>query len=128
MQFFLCHLVLLVVWFAVGLISYALPITIIYLVAFFIILMLFASSIILSIKRWHDRNLSGHVEWLFAGVPVLIMIFDYPAIRPDNYYLNACLSILAAVIVLWAFVELFFMPGTDGPNRYGPQPTISSKP
>jgi len=30
------------------------------------------------------------------------------------------LTALAGAISIWAFVELGFTPGTDGPNRYGP--------
>ena len=46
-------------------------------------------------KRWHDRNKSA---WW-------ILIELIPIIGP-----------------IWAFVELGFCKGTDGPNRFGPDP------
>lgn len=46
-------------------------------------------------KRWHDLNKSA---WW-------ILIAFIPIIGP-----------------IWAFVELGFYKGTDGPNRFGPDP------
>ncbi len=51
-----------------------------------------------SVKRCHDRNKSGW--WLIA------------------YYL-ACFTIIGA---LWPLIELGFLDGTQGPNRFGPSP------
>ncbi len=54
------------------------------------------SSIILNIKRWHDRDKSGW--WIFiAFVPIIGGI--------------------------WALVECGFLRGTVGPNTYGADPT-----
>lgn len=53
------------------------------------------ASIMLYAKRWHDRGKSGW--WT--------------------------LIILVPVIgVLWMLIELGFLRGTEGPNRYGPEP------
>ena len=46
-------------------------------------------------KRWHDRNKSA-VWILFVFIPIIGQ--------------------------LWTFVELAFMRGTKGPNRFGPDP------
>ena len=52
-------------------------------------------ALAISIKRWHDRDKSGW--WvLIAFVPVIGGI--------------------------WALVETGFLPGTTGPNQYGPDP------
>jgi uncharacterized membrane protein YhaH (DUF805 family) len=49
----------------------------------------------ISIKRWHDRNKSG--MWIFLGlVPIIGSI--------------------------WSFIEVGCLAGSDGPNRYGPEP------
>ncbi|MBB3996343.1 DUF805 domain-containing protein [Aureimonas pseudogalii] len=51
-------------------------------------------------KRWHDRGKSGW--WiLLLFVPV--------------------------VGVGWALGEIGFLPGTDGPNRYGPDPRVDPR-
>jgi uncharacterized membrane protein YhaH (DUF805 family) len=49
-------------------------------------------------KRWHDRNRSA---WWFAG---LLIPF-------------AGIAVLA-----WLLVEVWFLKGTSGPNRFGPDP------
>jgi uncharacterized membrane protein YhaH (DUF805 family) len=58
-------------------------------------LLLLWPALAVSIKRWHDRGRSG---WW-----VLIVLVPY-------------------IGWLWALVENGFMPGTPGPNRYGPPP------
>jgi uncharacterized membrane protein YhaH (DUF805 family) len=51
-----------------------------------------------SVKRCHDRNKSGW--WLIA-------------------YWLACLTVIG---ILWPLIELGFMDGTPGPNKYGASP------
>lgn len=53
------------------------------------------SQTALTIKRWHDRDKSGW--WIFIGL--------VPLVGP-----------------VWAFIENYLLPGTDGPNRFGPKP------
>jgi uncharacterized membrane protein YhaH (DUF805 family) len=31
-------------------------------------------------------------------------------------------DLIATILALWAFIELFFFRGTAGENRYGPNP------
>jgi uncharacterized membrane protein YhaH (DUF805 family) len=53
------------------------------------------AGLAISVKRWHDRDKSGW--WvLIALVPLIGWI--------------------------WAIVENGFLPGTQGPNRFGPDP------
>jgi uncharacterized membrane protein YhaH (DUF805 family) len=52
-------------------------------------------GIIVQIKRWHDRDKSGW--WIFINfVPI--------------------------VGVLWALIECAYVKGTEGQNRFGPDP------
>lgn len=51
-------------------------------------------SIMILIKRAHDRNRSGHFIWI-------------------------C---LIPLVSLWPAIELPFIKGTHGPNRFGPDP------
>ena len=55
-------------------------------------------SLALSIKRWHDRGKSGW--WILIGFVPLIG-------------------------GLWALIETGFLPGTPGPNEYGPDPLLT---
>lgn len=50
-------------------------------------------------KRWHDRDKSAW--WIL-------------------------INLLPGIGALWAFVELGFLPGTEGANRYGPSPVETS--
>jgi len=52
-------------------------------------------SLAMQVKRWHDRNKSG---WW-------ILITLVPLIGP-----------------IWSLIEVGFLRGTVGPNRYGPDP------
>ena len=60
-----------------------------------VILVVIWPSLALSIKRWHDRGKSGW--WIFIALVPLIG-------------------------GIWALVETGFLPGTNGPNEYGPDP------
>lgn len=52
-------------------------------------------SVVVQVKRFHDRDKSG--LWTLVGlIPVMGQI--------------------------WLLVELGFLRGTDGPNRFGPEP------
>src|SRR5262249_35809552 len=56
-------------------------------------------SLAMGVKRYHDRNKSGW--WvLIALVPV--------------------------IGGLWYLIEAGFLPGTSGPNQYGPDPLAAS--
>lgn len=56
---------------------------------------LVVAGLAVQIKRWHDRNKSG---WW-------VLISLIPLIGP-----------------IWAIIETGFLPGTPGPNDYGPDP------
>jgi uncharacterized membrane protein YhaH (DUF805 family) len=53
-------------------------------------------SLAVQIKRWHDRDKSG------------FMVF---------------INFIPIVGAIWAFVEVGCLRGTEGPNRFGPDPT-----
>ena len=82
----------------------------------------------LSIKRLHDRDRPG---WLIALVYILSVAnqaLTFQAMQsgvvgmmhPDM--LRLCVSLLLLVVAIWMLVELGFLDGTQGPNKYGPSP------
>ena len=87
----------------------------------------------LCVKRLHDRDRSGW--WLVwqALVLVLAVVMVIVAIamhteRMSIWYVLAGAAGLAAVIIsVWLFVEIGFLRGTQGPNRFGPDPLGSSR-
>ena len=64
-------------------------------------LVILYSGAAVAAKRWHDRNKSGWWS-LIALVPVIGLI--------------------------WMLVENGFLPGTPGPNRFGPDPVKAARP
>lgn len=62
---------------------------------------LFLLSLSANFKRWHDRGKSG--KWVLIGL----------------------IPIIGGI---WSFIELGFVPGTDGPNEYGQPGSGSAKP
>jgi uncharacterized membrane protein YhaH (DUF805 family) len=79
-----------------------------------------------TIKRLHDRNKSGW--WIVAFLvapPLLRGIAD----RFDELSVSAVVPTLSAmVLTLWGLVELLLIKGTNGPNRFGPDPLAPAFP
>ncbi|HWX61459.1 DUF805 domain-containing protein [Bradyrhizobium sp.] len=72
-----------------------------------------------SIKRLHDRNKSA---WWMIPFFVIPGLFDQFDDRLPNSYPVLALSLAAATLWLWGLVEMGFLKGTTGPNRYGADP------
>lgn len=64
-------------------------------------LAIFIPSLAVTIRRLHDRDLSG---WWYLG------------------FIVASLVPLLGFIASIAFLVVMFLPGTQGPNRFGPDP------
>jgi uncharacterized membrane protein YhaH (DUF805 family) len=69
---------------------------------------LFYSGACVLSKRLHDRGRSG---W-WSAVILLALVMVWPA--PSGFF-----DFLAALVLLWAVVDLCLMPGERGDNRYG---------
>jgi uncharacterized membrane protein YhaH (DUF805 family) len=77
------------------------------------------SGLAVGVKRLHDRNKSGWwilLFWLGPGI-----LGGWQTATPDLGG-GVILSLAAAAIAIWAFVELGCLRGTPGPNQYGPDP------
>jgi uncharacterized membrane protein YhaH (DUF805 family) len=72
-----------------------------------------------TLKRLHDRNKSGWwIAPFFFAPSLLNKLSDWL----DDPTLAQLLSALAFGLNVWCFVELFCLRGTNGPNRFGPDP------
>jgi uncharacterized membrane protein YhaH (DUF805 family) len=77
------------------------------------------SALALGIKRLHDRDRSGWwILLLFLGPPVL----GAAQASTDGGFASLVLGLGAFAISIWMLVELGFLRGTNGPNRFGPDP------
>jgi uncharacterized membrane protein YhaH (DUF805 family) len=72
-----------------------------------------------SVKRLHDRDMSGWWIVLLFFLPGLIQHFDG---RLGHSMSAAWLRISASMLYLWGVVELYVRPGTRWTNRFGPNP------
>jgi len=72
-----------------------------------------------SIKRLHDRDRSGWWVVPFFVFPGLYSQFQDRL--PDSYIVFA-FALVAFVLIIWGFVEIYCLKGTRWTNRFGPNP------
>jgi uncharacterized membrane protein YhaH (DUF805 family) len=75
-----------------------------------------------AIKRLHDRDKSGWWLLVFYLLPSAL-----GSIGPYTN-LDSAFQLASFAISVWALVELGFLRGTAGPNRYGPDPLATRPP
>lgn len=82
-----------------------------------------------AIKRLHDRDRSGWwigLYYLLAAMFALLTIMGAFAASATGGFGVIALAVVLGVLVLgmalWLLVEIGFLRGTPGPNRYGPDP------
>lgn len=86
-------------------------------------------SYALMAKRFQDRDRPGLLA-LLGIVPVFIvnLLYTFRILDPiDPTALSRILDVILVVIGLWLLVELGCLKGTQGPNRYGPDPLGQSQ-
>jgi uncharacterized membrane protein YhaH (DUF805 family) len=83
-----------------------------------------------TIKRLHDRNKSGWWIVAFFFVPHLLGRLG-GLLLGDSSAADVAADVLVLIIVglnLWGLIELLFLKGTSGPNRFGPDPLAPAVP
>jgi len=85
-------------------------------------------NLALSVKRLHDRDRTGawvflQILLVFLAVIMIVVAIAVPKEQDGLWVILAGLTGIAALVVsVWLFVELGFLRGTRGPNRFGPDP------
>ena len=82
------------------------------------------SCVAIGARRLHDRNKSAWWLLLFAVVPPLLQ--GAASLNTLEAGPVVWLNVAAIALSLWALVELGFMRGTRGPNRFGLDPTLDA--
>jgi uncharacterized membrane protein YhaH (DUF805 family) len=85
----------------------------------------------ITVKRLHDCDRSGW--WAVAILVLNRLSYVYYGLFFGLYFgvdistarelLLVMLAVALSLLQTWIFIELFFVMGTDGPNRFGPDPT-----
>ena len=72
-----------------------------------------------SIKRLHDRNKSG---WWMVPFIVATGFYNEFGGRLGASWAVVAVGIAVYIAFIWGLVEMYFLKGTSGPNRFGPDP------
>jgi uncharacterized membrane protein YhaH (DUF805 family) len=89
-------------------------------------------NLALSVKRLHDRDRTG---WWIAAMYLAIIVavglgfvtLTQPEGQREPLNTIAIFAIIAAgILLLWLVIEIGFLRGTRGPNRFGPDPLAES--
>ena len=93
--------------------------------SFLIDAVLLYPSVMVMVKRLHDRGYSGWVVgWLIVPY-IVIMVTNLLGMSgdPENMGVVETLLLLATTVIMIAFmIELGFRRGADGDNEFGPAP------
>ena len=73
-------------------------------------------------KRLHDRDKAAGWYLVYGAAPVAFFILFIYFWTVRALVVASLLSVLWVVGLIWAIVELGFLRGTPGPNRFGPEP------
>lgn len=74
------------------------------------------------VRRLHDRNKSAWWALLFVGAPLLGSGWIAETDPSGSQGVTLLVALIGLVLQVWGFVELGFLRGTPGPNRYGFDP------
>ena len=97
--------------------------------SFLIEAVLLYPTLIIMVKRFHDRDQSGQLIGWFVVPYSVIMLTNLLGMSGDPDHMGAveALLLIATTIITLAFVvELGFRRGTPGDNQYGPDPIGSN--
>ena len=90
------------------------------------ILLLAVPSFAITIKRLNDRNWSHYVFWLVVIVSLPYYIAPFFGWFVDDPFQWSKVEYVAWVpsllVTVWLLIDNGFLRGTEGPNRYGPDP------
>ena len=82
----------------------------------------------LSAKRLHDRNRTGWwIAAVYLAIIIAVLLGFATLMQPEGQreLLNtlAVTAVFAvSCLMIWMFIEIGFLKGTQGPNRFGPDP------
>ncbi len=98
-------------------------------IPFAFILPVVVAGVSVGLRRLHDRGKSAWWLALFTLGPIAL-IAPVQLVKHNastGLLLGlALLSLLGMVLAIWAWIEIGFLRGQKGPNRYGPDPRAAA--
>jgi len=93
----------------------------------------FYAVVAVVVKRLHDRGKSAWWLLLFYGLPLasfaaLRLTEFLPQTTLQPHWIQTALFVVNSVIIWWYLLEILFLPGNKGDNRFGPDPRDNRKP
>ena len=91
-----------------------------------VIAIVFYSALAVIVKRLHDRGKSAWWLTFFYGIPIasfaLMKWVGYQPFNPSpkQQIIHLTFFVVSTVIIWWYLIEILFLPGTRGENRFGP--------
>jgi uncharacterized membrane protein YhaH (DUF805 family) len=82
----------------------------------------------ITIKRLNDRDWPAWVGWLLVALFVVLTVANHFGLLLDPDRMTPVESFIFGTILLfflWTLIDNGFFKGSDGPNRYGPDPLAS---
>lgn len=80
------------------------------------------ASLALGVRRLHDREKSGWWGLVFWVAPSMLSELAEGMQGGVLALIGLLFSLASIALTIWGFVEIGFLPGTRGPNRYGDDP------
>lgn len=77
-----------------------------------------------TIKRFHDRDKG--IEWVLIFFLLPLVIFFLTQIVFHFLLLIFVIGPVSLVLFGWVIIECGFLKGTDGPNRFGEDPLVTT--
>ena len=79
------------------------------------------SFLVIAIKRFHDRNLPGW--WAILNqIPVWVFLYVSPLSSSPEEDVARLIPSIVLLFCIPYIVQIIFLPGDAGANRYGPPP------
>jgi uncharacterized membrane protein YhaH (DUF805 family) len=75
-----------------------------------------------TIKRLHDRDKAAPWYLIYGIAPLVLFIAAIYFYGVRAFEISSILFFVSIAGLVWAIVELGFLRGTPGPNRFGPAP------
>jgi uncharacterized membrane protein YhaH (DUF805 family) len=81
-------------------------------------------TIAVAVRRLHDTDRSGWWLFIYVGPYLLSIVINLTAVSSNSTGLSSIGGLVGLVGLIGALVLLVFycLPGTPGPNKYGPDP------